>query len=199
MADYTYTAATILPVSLEDVKAHLNVSHATDDGLLDGYIRAATKMLEGRTNRCFVNQVRKLTMDSFVDGRYVSGNRIYPQRSPIANSSGVAISYVDSGGTTSTMPSSEYVVNFHEKPGHIALAYNESWPDCRVQPNSVTVTYTAGHGADAAAVPYTVKVAIQQIVAHWYRNREAVTEQSMSQLPLALDALLESEHLETYG
>ena len=199
MSDYTYTAATILPVSLEDVKAHLNVQHATDDGLLDGYIRAATTMLEARTNRCFMAQTRKLEMDSFVDRRYVSGNRIYPQRSPIRSTAGVSITYVDSDGTTSTMPSSDYTVNLNEKPGNIALAYNASWPDCRVQPNSVTVTYVAGHSTVASGIPYTVKVAIQQIVAHWYRNREAVTEQSMSQLPLALDALLESEHLETYG
>jgi uncharacterized phiE125 gp8 family phage protein len=198
MSDYTSTAAAFLPVSLEDVKAHLNVSHATDDALLDGYIRAATTLLEARTNRCFVAQTRKCVMNEFADKRYVHGGMIYPPRSPLKSVS--SITYVNSSaGTTSTMPSSDYVVSAYDRPGRIGLAYDASWPSVRSQPNNVTVTYVAGHSTVASGVPYNVKLALQMIVAHWYRNRESHTELALTELPMGVQALLEGEHLETYG
>jgi uncharacterized phiE125 gp8 family phage protein len=198
MADYTSVAATAWPVTLAECKAHLNVSHATDDEYIEGLIKAATATLEARTRRCFVHQTRTLKMDSFYDGRYVHGRRIFPDRSPIANSSGVAISYVDSVGTTTTLPTSEYRVNYQERPGNISEAYNETWPDTRVQSQAVTVTYTAGHGSGAGDIPYNIKLAVQQVVAHWYRNRESHVDLKLNELPMAVEALLESEHIETY-
>jgi hypothetical protein len=42
------------------------------------------------------------------------------------------------------------------------------------------------------AIPETVRQALMLLVNHWYRNREAVTPGSMTELPLAVDALLTS-------
>lgn len=197
MSDYTSTAATALPVSLEEAKAHMNVSHASDDGLIDSYIRAATNLLEGRTNRCFVTQTRKCVLNDLTDKRYVHNNHIYPARSPLK--SVTSITYVDTNGTTSTMPSTEYIVSTGDKPGYISLAYNQTWPPIRSQPNNVTVTYVAGHSTVASGVPCNVKLAVQQLVAHWYRNRESHVDMAMSELPFGIAALLETEHVETYG
>lgn len=200
MADYTYTAATELPVALEDVKDHLYVDGTEDDALIMDYIRAATAMLETKCSRCFIQQTRRLTMNGFTDARYVHNNRIYLPRSPVANSSGVSITYVAAtDGTTTTWSSSEYTVHYNERPGYIGLAYNETWPDVRYIDNSVTVTYPVGHSTSPNSVPMNVKLAIKMLVAHWYRNREATVQGSMSELPLGVDALLEGEHIETYG
>lgn len=199
MSDYTSTAATALPVTLDDVKAHMNVSHASDDGLIDSYIRAATTLLEARTNRCFVTQTRKCVMNNFDDSRYVHGRKIYLPRSPVKSVS--SVTYVNSSaGTTSTLPSSDYVVSTGDKPGWIAESYNATWPSVQVQPNNVTVTYVAGHSTVTSGVPYNVKVAVQQLVAHWYRNREHINIGNItSELGWMIDSLLESEHVETYG
>jgi uncharacterized phiE125 gp8 family phage protein len=200
MADYTYTAAASLPVSLAEVKDHLYVTGSQDDALLTDLIRSATAALENRCNRCFVNQTRKLTMHGWTDKRYVHGDRIYFPRSPVANSSGVSITYVAaSNGTTTTWATSDYTVHFRERPSYIGLAYNASWPDVRNIDNSVTVTYTAGHGTDQADVPHNVKLAIKMLVGHWYRNREATIEGNVNELPLGVESLLEAEHIETYG
>ena len=199
MADYTTTAAAVLPITVDEAKAHLNISHASDDTLIDSYIRAATAMVEKRTNRCFATQTRTLLMDGFADSRYVHSRRIYPDRSPIKNSSGVAITYVAATGTTTTLPTSDYVVSFRERPGCIAEAYGAAWPSVRVQPNSVTITYVAGHSTLTTAVPYHIKLALQMLVAHLYRFRESHTETALAELPMGVAALLESEHLETYG
>ena len=40
--------------------------------------------------------------------------------------------------------------------------------------NPVLVTYVAGYGAAASAVPQRAKQAILLLVGHWYRQREAV-------------------------
>lgn len=198
MSDYTSTAAAALPISVDDAKSHMNVSHATDDNLIDSYIRAATALIEARTNRCFVTQTRKCVMNGFADKRYVHNRRIYPARSPLKSVS--SITYVDSSaGTTSTLPSSDYIVSANERPSCISEAYEATWPSPRVRDGNVIVTYIAGHSTVASGVPYNVKLAIQQVVAHWYRNRESHLDQSMSELPFGVAALLESEHLETYG
>lgn len=198
MADYTSTAATTMAVTLAEAKAHLNVSSTADDALITTYIKAATLLLENRTNRCFLTQTRKCVLNDITDKRYVHGDRIYPARSPLK--SVTSITYVNSSaGTTSTMPSSDYVVSANDRPGFISLAYDASWPAIRSQPNNITVTYVAGHSSVNTGVPYNVKLAIQQVIAHMYRNRESHTDVAMSALPYGVEALLEGEHIETYG
>lgn len=197
MSDVQSVAPTAKPLTIAQVKQHLNVSHNEDDELLQDYIDAATLMLEKRTNRCFVWQTRQLKMRTFADPRYVHGRRIYPPRSPLA--SVTSISYVASDGTTTTLQSSDYVVSASERPGRISEAYNATWPATRVVDNDVTVTYVAGHSSSSTGVPANVKLAIRQAVAHWYRNRESHVDATMSELPFGVVDLLESEAIENYG
>ena len=201
MSDYTSTAATQQPVTVDEVKAHLNITHTADDALLAQYISAATATLEARCNRCFVAQTRICKMDSFADSRYVHNRRVYPPRSPLlfAATTDVEIKYVDTAGTTTTLASSDYVVSSGDRPGFIAESYNATWPSVYAQPNAVTVTYVTGHSTGSAGVPVHIKLAVQQLVAHWYRHRESHVDGTLSELPLGVTALLEAEHLETYG
>lgn len=196
MADYQSIAPTTTPVTLSDAKAHLNVSHNDDDTLITALINSATVTLEARCNRCFVNQTRVLTMRTFDDSRYVRNRRIYPPRSPVSSVS--SITYVDSAGTTTTLPSSEYIAGTNGKPGYISEAYNETWPGTRVEDDNVTVTYVAGHSSSSTGVPANIQLAINQLVSHWYRNRENVGKVG-GDIAWTVDALLESEHIEQYG
>ena len=197
MSDTVSTTATGDPVSLADVKEHLNVTSNDDDNLLAGYIKAATNMLEARARRCFMHQTRQLKMRTFADSRYVQGRRIYPPRSPLSSVS--SITYVDTAGTTQTLSSTRYISSTGDKPGFISESYNNTWPDTRVHDNDVTVTYVTGHSSAVSSVPQHVKLALKQVVAHWYRNREAATDGTMKELPIGIDALLEQEAVEAYG
>lgn len=197
MSDYQSVAPTMDPVSLSDVKAHLNVSHNDDDSLLTSYLKAATNFVEQRTNRCFVHQTRVCKMRTFADTRYVHGRRIYLPRSPL--SSVTSISYIASDGTTTTLPSSDYIVSTGDKPGRISEAYNATWPDTRVYDDNVTITYVVGHSSSSTGVPPQAALAIEQLVAHWYRTREPVAQAAMQPVPLTIEALLESEMIEQYG
>lgn len=200
MADYTSTAATTLALTLAEAKAQMRVTHDREDDLIVDYIKAATRMLEDRTNRCFVTQTRTLKMDSFEDCRYVRGRRIYPARSPIKNSSGASITYLDASGVSTTLASSDYVVSTGDMPGFFAEAYNATFPSVYPQPNSVTITYVAGHSTVSSGVPPHIKQAIRMVAEHWYRNRGAVLTGTISkEIELGVDALLASEMVETYA
>ena len=198
MSDYTSTAATIKALTVAEAKSHLNVTHTEDDSLISDYIDAATALLETRTNRCFVEQTRKCEMSGFDDRRYVRSRMIYPPRSPLNSVSSIV--YLSDQNVSTTMPSSDYIVSSHDKPGRISEAYNATWPATYGVDNDVTVTYLTGSSTTTAGVPANVKQAIRMLVGHWYRNREAVLVGTVSaELSLGLDALLEAETVESYG
>lgn len=203
MADYQSVAPTTLALTLQDCKRHLNVTSTEDDALITTHIKAATNMLENRFNRCFVKQTRILKFDDFNDTKYMHTDkygrrRIYPPRSPLSSVSSIA--RLTSTGGTSTLPTSDYVVSTGDKPGFVGESYNATWPDVYAQPNSVTVTYVAGHSTVSGGVPEHVKQAIRMIVAHWYRQREGVLIGSISkEIEYGIDALMEGEAVMTYA
>ncbi len=198
MADYQHTAPSNQPVTVPDVKSHLNITISDDDTLLDSYIEAATRLLEDRHQRCFIHQTRTLTMHGWEDPRYVHDRTIYPPRSPL--SSVTSIKYIDpTDGTTSTLGSSAYDVSTGDKPGRISEAYNETWPAVRDQSDNITITYVAGHSTASSDVPAPVKLAIKQLVGHWYRQRETVAEVRMQEIPYGVAAIMGMEGVESYG
>lgn len=200
MADYQSVAPTTLALTLTEAKAHLNVSTDLDDDLITGYIKAATEALESRCSRAFVTQTRVLKMQTFEDKRYVSGRVLRPPFSPLKSVS--SISYVASNGTTTTLPSSDYIVSTGDKPGMITESHGATWPATRNHTNDVTVTYVAGHSTVSTGVPERVKQAVRFMVGHLYRNREAVAiEPGVISIVVqeGLDAMLQAEVVETYA
>lgn len=195
MADYVISTSGTAIVSLPEARRHLNLSTTDDDLWVESGIAAATRLVEDRTGRTYITQSRRLTMRTFADSRYVHGRRIYPQKSPILATSTVAITYVNSLGTTSTLPTSDYHVSLYETPGRISEAYNATWPDTRNEDDDVKVDYVAG----ASVAPPTVKHAVLMLLAHWYANREAVADKGGQEIAWGVDALLGSEMVERYG
>ena len=60
--------------------------------------------------------------------------------------------------------------------------------------DAVTVTYKAGYGDAASAVPPRTKHAIKLLLGHLWRNREAVSAVRLTEVPMAIDALLRPVH-----
>jgi len=83
-------------------------------------------------------------------------------------------------------------------------------PDQTVEDNQLLLLEMAAHihtenvlrrpGELDASAPENVKLAVLVLIAHWYRNREAIADQTMTTVPLAYDALLspEREYSEFY-
>jgi uncharacterized phiE125 gp8 family phage protein len=54
----------------------------------------------------------------------------------------------------------------------------------------VTVTYVAGYGDASTDIPEGIRQAVRMMVAHFYENREAVTEAKLMDVPVGVRHLL---------
>jgi len=73
------------------------------------------------------------------------------------------------------------------------------WPSVLYIPNAVEIHFTAGYSADSGLVPQRAKLAIKQLVNHWYENRDFVLPGSApTELPWHVKAILWSLRIEDY-
>lgn len=192
-------APAVEPVSRAEAKLWLRVDAdlTEDDALIDALIAAARKKVEDFTGRQLITATWRLTLDGFPgEGRngdgcgIEDGWRVYCPNPPLIAVSSIVYAE-QSAGTSTTLAASDYRVDAAREPGVIEPTYDEgAWPVSRDQAASVTITYTAGYGAAATAVPDGLKLAMRLAIAHWYDNRaEVVTGTIATQLPMAFEAL----------
>ncbi len=170
------------PVSLSDMRLHLKIDSGMtdDDTLITTLISAATTDCQEFQHRAYITQTRILYFDAFPLFFSVP----YPPLISVTS-----IDYIDTNGAEQTLDPGQYRVDTGNQPGRITEAYNVTWPATRYITNAVVLTYSAGYGA-AAAVPDVVKAAIKLLVAHWYEHREAVSDNPVAILPVAVERLL---------
>jgi uncharacterized phiE125 gp8 family phage protein len=190
------------PVTLDEAKQHLRVEMPDEDALILGLIAAARAQVETRTKRALATQTWELGLESFCwsDSPWgVCSDRGSSHRLPWpALQSVTSITYLDATGTRQTLSTSVYQV-ITGTPGRVGLAYGQSWPVVRSEPDSVLIRYVAGYGG-ASAVPDALKAAIKLLVGHLYENREAtISGLTITELPMAVRALCDTECWGGYG
>lgn len=178
-----HTPNTELPVLLETSRMHLrNEDLRFDDDYLMGVIRAAGVMVERQYGIALLNQTIKEYHKAFPG---CDDNPILLRITPLV--SVTSIQYVDTAGDTQTWDSDEYTSGHYNQTAFIVPKVGYSWPgDVASIPNAVTVTYLAGFGTKASAVPADIRAALLLTIAALYENRE----DAPSTLPLASDNLL---------
>ena len=150
-------APTTEPLTTAEAKAQLRLEHSNDDDRISNFLLpAARQMAEDYTRRAFVTQTFVLTLDDF-------GSRpIYLPRPPL--SSFTSAVYIADDGTSTTWSSSNYTVitPSGDNALHSILvpAYRQVFPTTRAVVEAVTLTYVAGWGSAASAVPEAVKAAV---------------------------------------
>lgn len=127
------------------------------------------------------------------------------------------IDYVGLDGTTYTLlPDQDFVADMISTPARISPLPGQRWPQSLMGTNNVRIYFTAGAGGptnietvtDTAAptppeqltstfnrtcaIPRALKVAIMQLAAHWYVNREPVSAGQASSVPHSLDQIIRS-------
>lgn len=160
------------PVTLEEVKQHVNVDFDDDDALLADLIRAAAQHLDGRDGalgRCLITQAWMLSLDRFFPPE------IAIPLPPCQSIS--AITYLDPDGSQQTLDPADYLPSGLHSADHALVrpAFGKSWPSCRAAPEAIAVTFVAGFGDNPSDVPEPIRAAIRMRVAHLYQNRESVT------------------------
>jgi uncharacterized phiE125 gp8 family phage protein len=204
------------PVTLDEVKAQARVDTDVDDALLAGLVTAARLWAEQYTGRAFINQTWQMWLDIWPsifelwwDGMRqgpVTGldavNFISLPRPPLV--SVTSVTYYDNLDNATVWDPSNYFVDTVREPGRLALRMGSVWPAPTRLTNGIGIEYVAGYGADGDSVPGTIKLAIRQLISHWYEHRgEAATAAStrgtvitpMTPVPLVIQALLDPYRL----
>lgn len=186
-------APTAEPVTEEQVKAHAVIDFEDDDPMLLGLIRAARQLFERETGLVLVEQEWLIAFEGFT--HYMTLPMV-PLREV------VSVKYFDSAGSEQTLDASAYQVESTGLMPQLSPARETSWPsvdEYKWMPVQVNVKagYVAADSAhptqvdpDSGTLPEEAKIAIMALVTHWYDNRGASTEMSLSDTPLSFQAIV---------
>ena len=205
-------AATQEPLLLADAKLFLRVETDDEDDLIQGFCSGARIYAEKFCRRSFVTGEQwKLSLDRFPFAALNGNFYATPALTELFNTPGMylfglpehfsitlpqspvlsvdSIQYLDASGNPQTLASSGFTL-VHDDDGDARLypAYETSWPATINYPQAVQITYTTGSPPEQLVI-----VAMLQMIAHWYANREAVIMSpgvTPQKVPLAAEMLL---------
>lgn len=143
------------PVTLDDMRAHLGISQATDisrDAIIESRIISARIMAENHIR----GPIMKQTFIGYaVDFPYAPENfHRLNLKAPLM--SVTSISYLDTDGVRQVLDTDLYQVDLVSSC--VVPAYGTNWPDVRTELNSLQVEYISGYGA-IPAIPTTTVTA----------------------------------------
>jgi len=164
-----------LPIDPSDVLSELGLG-VSQMGRITRLVSQAAELAEAYTNRVFITRTLQLTMDQFPTGRvpWWDGTRegtirafagdgiIVVPKPPLVTVN--SIQYYNLANTLTTVDPSTYYVDEFSEPARVILNLGATWPVDTRDRAAVVVTYTAGYGGSAAAVPTAVQAAIMSHV-----------------------------------
>lgn len=175
------------PFTLDEVKAHLRVSHADEDAVITLLIRAVRRAAEEWLGRALVEQTFELVLDAF------PCREIRMPRPPLLTIE--SIKYDDADGNEQTLDVADYDVDTASQPGWVVPT--DTWPSTITAINAVRIRFTAGYAASgdsptdlASGVYEDIKAGMLLLLAHYYANKEAVlVGQGAVALPMGVEWL----------
>lgn len=170
------TAASALPVSLADAKAHCRVDHSDEDALISAYLEAACLAVAEMSGRVLAAETWRLSIPG------ASGDLRLP-KSPVK--SVAAITYYDRDGIEQSATVSDFHLFADEDRAILRPKDGKSWPAVQSREDALSVDFVAGYDA----LPGNLLQAILLLTGHWYQNREVVG-QNVAELPLAVEAMV---------
>lgn len=201
------TAPAVEPVTLAEIKEHGRVDSSDDDAYLTALGVAARELVERQTGRLLITQTWRLTMDQWPGDRcdewwdgvreapitQLSAARVELAKSPIAGITSVVTK--DEDDTSSTWAASNYYLAKQPNGyGRLTRKSSAVWPLVTLRSaGAIEITFTAGYGAAASAVPYALRHAVKMLALHWYEKREPASECAAADLmPMGLGSLIAS-------
>lgn len=187
MKPFLYTAPALPPVTVAELKSHLDITFDDNDTLLGIYIGAATALIDGYSGtlgRALITQTWKQVLPEFPVGLEL---RLKPGNvQSITN-----IKYYDVDNAEQTFSSASYTLRNLDKGYVASLNVDAAWPATYNRVDAITLTWVAGYGTLVSTVPDSIRLAILQTCAHWFENRETVNVGNItSKIPMMAETLL---------
>lgn len=174
----TRTVAGDCALSLDDAKAHLRVDHDEEDALITSLAQAAHNVVSEAIGRVLTEETWTVALSG------ASGDLVLPVR-PVKSVD--AIAYFDADDAPQTATVSDFYLFQHPDRPSMRPKDGKAWPTVRLRDDAMTITLTAGMDA----VPDELINAMKLLVGHWYQNREAASEKSLSEAPMAVQLILD--------
>lgn len=167
------------PISDQQIKDHLLVSHNSDDVLIDTLAWAAIEEVENRGSVALIYQTRRQYLGGDME---VAKEAIAITHLPVASVTGVY--YIDSNGVQQTLATSKYRVT------QKGVYFPDILPSMAVGPDKLWIDYLAGYGSTAASVPAAWQHCIMYLTMHKYELRGEDPGKNSEQWQKALDRLI---------
>lgn len=187
---------TVEPVTVAELRTYLRMESTdstAEDLLLGSYITASRRLAENITKRALVASTWQVIIDNWASDTAI----VDLPRAPLSTSTAaVSITYVQdtTAGTSTTVPSTAYAIDFNSEPGRVYPSFGNEWPtnSVREQPNGVTIQYASGY-TTTNLIPEPIKIWIQQRAAGMFENREPlISGITITELPRNfIDGLLD--------
>lgn len=203
------TASTDKLIPLATAKSFCRVDIDDDDAILAILLDAACAYVETFTNRQFLSKTWDLFLDSW-DGvldKHSSFKAFDSYFSIPSEKNAVRIpifplqsidewEYQDENDATQTFDQGTVTIDTATNTfARATLNPTESWPNLSEKANAIRIRFTAGF-LKTCDVPAEIPLAVLQLVAHWYENRESVVVgTSAGTIPLSTQALLWSARM----
>lgn len=177
------TEPVVEPVSVAEAKQHLRIDHefSDDDLYIQSLITAARHYVENYVDRTLLRTQLQMKLDYFPIWDI-------PLPRPPVMADTVVVQYVSSDSSTATF--TNFRTDRDATPAVIRPQWNGTWPTARGSENDVTISWWAGYGTTGASVPVPARHAMLLILSHWFRNREAISENRFAPVPMSAETLL---------
>lgn len=181
------------PISLQEAKDHLRIAHSDDDDLIEAFITAATKHVDGPRGylgRALIEQ----TWDYYADAFPLCNKPLEIPLPPLLEIIGVF--YLDSSGGEQEFSAAAYTIDYASEPARLWLPSSGSWPSSVAKTNAVRVRFRAGYLDESVSpavddVPADIRHAILLYIGSMYEYREQiVSSPTPGLLPWGAEQLL---------
>lgn len=186
------TPPIIYPLTLQEVKDFLRVSHDEEDNLISMMLAVATELAEKILNRSLTPRTLRYYSDQFPVGQ------IELPYSPI--SSITSVQYLDANGDLQTFATDQYQISAVGGYRRIAPIPGGVWPPVPSSTyDSVQITYVAGY-ATRDLIPAPIRQGILYHLSHLYDIREPViVAASVAQVPFSIQQMYAPYRVNVFG
>ena len=179
----TPPAASLVPITVDELKTRLEVHHTDHDTMIENLRAAAISVIDGPDGigYALMTQTWTLVLDAFTAAILLPG-------APIA--SVTQVRFRDTDGNWQAIDGADWEVALNVEPA-VLTPVAGTWPATKAAVGAVEVNYELGK-ADPAEVDHGLVTAIGLMVGDWYMFREnSVTGSEVGEIPFGASMLMD--------